>query len=44
VDTPIAGGNRTGAQDKLKEIDAEFGGLAAPHSVELDAMLTQTAP
>lgn len=44
VDALIAGGNRAGARDKLKEIDAEFGGLAAPHSVALDAMLTQTAP
>jgi predicted esterase len=39
VDALIAGGRRGEARNRLKDIDAEFGGLAAPHSTELDAAL-----
>jgi hypothetical protein len=39
VDALIAGGKRGDARKQLLEIDARFGGLAAPKSVELDAAL-----
>jgi predicted esterase len=42
VDTLMAGGRRADAQTMLKDIDAKFGGLAAPHSIELDRALTRT--
>lgn len=41
ADALIAGGKRADAQKTIKEIDAEFGGLAAPRSVELDTILTR---
>jgi predicted esterase len=44
VDALIAGGKRAGAQTMLKDIDAKFGGLAAPQSVALDLALTRTQP
>ena len=39
VDKLIAGGRRDDAKSLLKDIDAKFGGLAAPRSVELDKAL-----
>jgi predicted esterase len=44
IDALIAGGKRSEAAGLLKEIDAKFGGLAAPHSLELDAALSATPP
>jgi len=40
----IASGNRADAQKAVKDIDAKYGGLAAPHSVELDTILTRIQP
>ncbi len=39
ADALVAAGKRAEAQSLLKDIDARFGGLAAPHSLELDAEL-----
>jgi len=44
ADALIAGGNRADAQKTLKDIDARYGGLAAPHSEELDTILTRIQP
>jgi predicted esterase len=44
ADALIAGGNRTAAQKAVKNIDAKYGGLAAPRSVELDTILTRIQP
>ena len=44
VDALVAGGKRADAQKMVKDIDAEFGGLAAPRSIELDTILTRTQP
>jgi predicted esterase len=44
ADALIAGGKRSDAQKTVKDIDAEYGGLAAPHSVELDTILTRIQP
>lgn len=44
VDSLMVGGKRTDAQNMLKDIDAKFGGLAAPHSIELDRALTRIQP
>jgi predicted esterase len=44
VDTLMAGGKSAQAQSLLKDIDAKFGGLAAPHSIELDQALTRIQP
>jgi predicted esterase len=44
ADALIAGGNRAEAQKTLKDIDARYGGLAAPHSEELDTILTRIQP
>ena len=41
VDDLVAAGKREAARDRLKDIDARYGGLAAPHSVALDAALAQ---
>jgi pimeloyl-ACP methyl ester carboxylesterase len=43
ADALLAGGNRNDARKLLLEIDARFGGLAAPKSVELDAELNSDA-
>jgi hypothetical protein len=40
VQSLIAGGNRDAAQQLLNEIDAQFGGLAAPRSLDLQRSLT----
>lgn len=40
----LANGNRDDARKLLLEIDARFGGLAAPPSTELDARLNSDAP
>jgi hypothetical protein len=40
----VAGGRRDDAQKLVKDIDVKFGGLAAPHSVELDTILTRIQP
>lgn len=39
VESAIAGGNRDDAHRELIAIDKRFGGLASPHSVELDSEL-----
>ena len=44
ADALIASGNRADAQKAVKDIDAKYGGLAAPHSVELDTILTRIQP
>ena len=44
VDTLVAEGRRTEAQIMLKDIDARYGGLAAPHSIALDQTLTRIQP
>ncbi len=44
ADALIASGNRADAQKTVKNIDAKFGGLAAPRSVELDTILTRIQP
>ncbi|MGZ5929495.1 MAG: hypothetical protein ACXWLX_09795 [Rhizomicrobium sp.] len=44
VDALMAGGKRADAQVLLKDIDAKFGGLAAPRSIALDLALTRTQP
>lgn len=44
TDALIADGKRADAQKTLKDIDAKYGGLAAPHSVELDTILTRIQP
>jgi pimeloyl-ACP methyl ester carboxylesterase len=44
VDTLMANGKRAAARDLLKDIDARFGGLAAPHSIELDDALAAATP
>ncbi len=44
VDTLMAGGKPADARALLKEIDAKFGGLAAPRSIALDRTLTRTQP
>jgi predicted esterase len=44
VDALVAAGKRSDARAMLKDIDAKFGGLAAPHSVELDAILNGAPP
>jgi pimeloyl-ACP methyl ester carboxylesterase len=41
VESLIQAGERDSARDLLKEIDARFGGMAAPRSVELAAKLKQ---
>lgn len=44
TDALIADGKRGDAQKTVKDIDAKYGGLAAPHSVELDTILTRIQP
>ena len=44
ADALIASGNRADAQKAVKNIDARYGGLAAPRSVELDTILTRIQP
>jgi predicted esterase len=44
ADALVAGGRHDDAQKLVKDIDAKFGGLAAPHSVELDTILTRIQP
>jgi predicted esterase len=44
ADALIASGNRADAQKAVKNIDAKYGGLAAPRSVELDTILTRIQP
>ena len=44
ADALIANGSRADAQKTVKNIDAKYGGLAAPHSVELDTILTRIQP
>lgn len=44
VDALIAAGKHSDARAMLKDIDAKFGGLAAPHSIELDAALNAVPP
>jgi pimeloyl-ACP methyl ester carboxylesterase len=44
ADALIASGKRADAQKTVKDIDAKYGGLAAPHSVELDTILTRIQP
>jgi predicted esterase len=44
TDALIAAGKRSDAQKMVKDIDAKFGGLAAPHSSELDTILTRIQP
>lgn len=44
ADALIASGNRADAQKAVKNIDAKYGGLAAPRSVEFDTILTRIQP
>jgi predicted esterase len=44
TDALIASGKHADAQKMVKDIDAKFGGLAAPHSLELDTILTRIQP
>jgi predicted esterase len=44
TDALLASGKRADAQKTVKDIDAKFSGLAAPHSVELDTVLTRIQP
>ena len=44
VDALIASGNRADAQKAVKNIDAKYGGLAAPRSLEIDTILTRIQP
>lgn len=44
VETRIASGRRDEAKSLLKDVDAKFGGLAAPRSLELSRRLSAPAP
>lgn len=44
TDALIASGSRADAQKAVKNIDAKYGGLAAPRSVEIDTILTRIQP
>ena len=44
ADALIVSGNRADAQKAVKNIDAKYGGLAAPRSVEFDTILTRIQP
>lgn len=44
VDALMAAGRQPDARRRLKDIDAKFGGLAAPRSIELDAALNAAPP
>ena len=44
VETLVGSGKRDEAASRLKEIDRNYGGLAAPRSLDLDALLTGQPP
>lgn len=44
ADALVASGNHADAQKAIKNIDAKYGGLAAPRSVEIDTILTRIQP
>ena len=44
VDALITAGRHSQARSLLKDIDAKFGGLAAPRSIALDALLSPAPP
>jgi hypothetical protein len=44
MDALLASGKRADAQKAVKDLDAKYGGLAAPHSLELDTILTRIQP